>query len=329
MVERATPTKSGYLNIPNEDARIYWDYFGEGESEVCVFMNGLAMLTEGWYTSVPKVYPEFDVLLFDYRGQGKSTRDDVSYYISDFANYCAMIMDELKIDKVHTQGVSYGGFVAADFGRLHPDRLYTQTLSGILLTPEIMFQPWYQNISLEFYNNALKIDKEFFNLYTRYLYEKTFSEKFIRMLTDERIERMRIKFFDNYKDSIHSIIRLTEAQNPFFKNIRENGTDEYSKCKAPTLVIAGEHDRTIPVWMQEKLLDIFDNSRMYILPETGHLTYFEESDIFWDNFLALARNKSLDYDIEVNKGLDYLVPGQRAKYIGVPSDKIHTKFSGI
>ncbi len=326
MVERAKPTKSGYLNIPNENIRIYWDYFGEGKKEVCVFMNGLAMLTEGWYTSVPKVYPEFDVLLFDYRGQGKSTRDDAPYSISDFADYCAMILDELKIDKVHTQGVSYGGFIAADFGRLHPDRLYTQTLSGILLTPELMFQPWYQNLSLDFYNNALKIDKEFFNLYTKYLYEKTFSEKFIRMLTEERIERMRTKFYENYKDSLHSIIRLTEAQDPFFEKIK-NGKSDYSQCKAPTLIIAGEHDRAIPVWMQEKLLDIYEDSRMYILPETGHLTYFEESEIFWENFLAVARNKSLNYNIEINNRLDYLVPGQRAKYIGVPSNKIHERFN--
>lgn len=321
MVERATPTKSGYLDLPNEDARIYWDYFGEGEKEVCVFMNGLAMLTEGWYTSVSRIQPEFDVLLYDYRGQGKSTRDDVPYKISEFANYCALIMDKLDIDKVHTQGVSYGGFIAADFGRLHPDRLYTQTISGILLTQERMFQPWYQEISLTFYRNALEIDEEFFNLYTRYLYEKTFSEKFIRMLTDERIERMRMKFFENYKDSIHSIIRLTEAQNPFFENIAQNGTTGYRKCKAPTLIFAGEHDRAIPVWMQEKLLDIYENARMYILPAAGHLTYFEESDIFWQNFLALARNKTLDYEIAVNKELEYLVPGQKAKYIGVPKNQ--------
>lgn len=68
---------------------------------------------------------------------------------------------------------------------------------------------------------------------------------------------------------------------------------------------------------------------MYILPETGHLTYFEESKIFWDNFLALARNKTLDYEIEVNKSLEYLIQGQRAKYIGVPSNKIHERFDTI
>ena len=60
------------------------------------------MKTESWYTSVPNVYPEFDVLLYDYRGQGKSTRDDVPYYIDKFADYLIRTMDELQIDKVHT-----------------------------------------------------------------------------------------------------------------------------------------------------------------------------------------------------------------------------------
>lgn len=317
MVEKATPTRSGYLELPEENARIYWDYFGNGEKECCVFMNGLGMHTEAWHTSVPNVHPEFDVLLYDYRGQGKSTRDDVPYFISEFANYCARIMDILKIDKVHTQGVSYGGFITADFGRLHPDRLHTQTISGILLTEKLMFQPWYQEISLTFYRKGLR-DLEVFDLYTRYLYEKTFSEKFLAMLTPERVERMRLKFFNNYKDSITSMIRLTEAQNPFFENIKRNGTAGYEKVKAPTLILVGEYDRAVPIWMQEPMLNIYPNCRMYILPDCGHLTYFEESEIFWENFRTLARKKTVNYELDCNKGLEYLVPGQKCKTIGVP-----------
>ncbi|MGQ9825011.1 MAG: alpha/beta fold hydrolase [Desulfotomaculales bacterium] len=315
MIERALPTKSGYLELPEENVKIYWDYFGYGEKEVCVFFNGLGMMTESWYTSVPRVHPEFDVLLFDYRGQGKSTRDDVPYYIPKFCEYLVKIMDQLNIEKVHSQGVSYGGFVAADFGRLYPDRIYTQTLSGILLTQELSFQPVYQEISLTFYRNGLG-DRGYFDLYTRYLYEKIFSEKFLRQIFP-KIERMRMKFYNNYQESIQSLIRLTEAQNPFFEQIAKNGTEGYQKVKAPTLILAGEHDRAIPLWMQEKLLDVYPNSKMYILPGCGHLTYFEEPEIFWENFKALARTKSLDYELEVNRGLEVVLPGQKAKTVAV------------
>jgi pimeloyl-ACP methyl ester carboxylesterase len=129
---------------------------------------------------------------------------------------------------------------------------------------------------------------------------------------------MRAKFYENYANSIPALIRLTEAHNPFFENIRNNSNDGYRKVKAPTLIFAGEHDRAIPLWMQQKLLDIYPNSRMYILPDCGHLTYFEEANIFWENFKTIVRNKTVNYELECNKGLEYVVPGQKCRTIGVP-----------
>ena len=67
----------------------------------------------------------------------------------------------MDIDKVHPIGVSYGGFIAADLGRLYQDRLHTLTLSGILLTRETQFQ-MYHDLSLMFYRQP----EPAFELYT-------------------------------------------------------------------------------------------------------------------------------------------------------------------
>ncbi len=286
-MNRPEPTRSGYEEFAGDGVRIHWDYFGRGEREVIVFLNGLGMLTESWYTSVPQVHPEFDVLLFDYPGQGKSTRDDAPRSIPRLCDYLAAILDRLAIDRVHTQGVSYGGFVTADFGRLYPDRLHTQTLSGIQLTRTHLFQ-MYQELSLAFYEQG----EPMFDLYTRYLYEKMFSEKFLERI-HTKVDRMREKFYDNYRRDVRCLARLTEAQDPFFANI-DRDIDGYRAVTAPTLIIAGEHDHCIPVWAQQKLADIYPNSRFLGLPGCGHLTYFEEPELFWGNLRALARNKTID-----------------------------------
>jgi pimeloyl-ACP methyl ester carboxylesterase len=276
------------LDVPEDDVRIYWDYFGQGDREAVVFMNGLAMLTESWYTSVPRVHPEFDVLLFDYPGQGKSTREDVPYSIPKFCEYLARIMDGLGIDRVHTQGVSYGGFVCAEFGRLFRDRLLTQTLSGILLSRTHTFQ-MYQDLSLRFY----ALGEPGFDLYTRYLYEKIFSEKFLGRI-HTKIEKMRAKFYENYRRDIRCLVRLTEAQDPFFASLEEK-LEGYRAVTAPTLVVAGELDRAIPLWAQKELAEIYPQSRLLVLPECGHLTYFEEPEVFWSSLKELARRKSVDF----------------------------------
>ena len=138
--------------MENGTRQIYWEYFGEGEKEVVVLLNGVAMLTRSWYRVVPNLYPEYDLLLYDYFGQGQSSKEDEPYYISRFCDYLMVILDDLGIDKIHPIGISYGGFIGADLGRLYQDRLHTLTLSGILLTRETLFQ-MYQDLSLMFYNN--------------------------------------------------------------------------------------------------------------------------------------------------------------------------------
>jgi len=272
---RIAPDRTGFVQVENGTRRIYWEYFGKGKKEVVVLLNGLAMLTRSWYRSMPIVYPEYDVLLYDYFGQGQSSQKDEPYYIPKFCAYLITIMDELGIDKIHPVGVSYGGFIAADLGRLYQDRLHTLTLSGIILTRETLFQ-MYQDISLMFY----RAPEAAFDIYTYYMYEKIFGENFASQVYGEDMERTRRKFYDRYHDKTYCLIRLTEAQDPFFANI-DHDPDAYRNIVTPTLILTGEQDRALPPWQQKKLLDILPNSKQIMLPECGHLTYLERPDIFW------------------------------------------------
>jgi pimeloyl-ACP methyl ester carboxylesterase len=286
------PDRTGFVKVESGTRRIYWEYFGQGEREVVVLLNGLAMLTRSWYRNVPSVYPEFDVLLYDYFGQGQSSQEDEPYSIPRFCDYLVRIMDVLGIDRVHPIGVSYGGFIAADLGRLHQDRLHTLTLSGIILTRETLFQ-MYQDLSLMFY----RLPEPAFEIYTHYMYEKIFGEKFAQMVYGESSERTRLKFYDRYHDRKHCLIRLTEAQDPFFENI-DRDPDTYRGVTTPTLLFTGEQDRALPPWQQQKLLDILPNARQILVPESGHLTYLERPDIFWPAVKAFLRAKTVEFEVE-------------------------------
>lgn len=286
---KVAPTKNGFVQVENGTRQIYWEYFGEGEKEVVVLLNGVAMLTRSWYRAVPNLYPEYDVLLYDYFGQGQSSQEDEPYYISKFCDYLIAIMDELGIDKIHPIGVSYGGFIGADLGRLYQDRLHTLTLSGILLTRETLFQ-MYQDLSLRFYRSA----DPAFEIYTYYIYEKIFGENLATQVYGEHMERTRSKLFGRYNDRKYCLIRLTEAQNPFFENI-DHDSDAYRNVMTPTLLFTGEQDRAIPPWQQSKLVDILPNSRQIMVPESGHLTYLERPDIFWPTVKRFFDLKTIDF----------------------------------
>ncbi len=270
-----TPLASGFLPEPlAPEHRIWWELHGTGGREVVCLLNGLAMHTKAWYPFLPDL-EGYDVLLYDYLGQGTSSSPDQAVTIPRLAGELAAILDHLEVERAHVMGVSYGGFVALDFARLHPERLETLTLSGILLSRERVFE-LYQEMSLRFYAGG----RELFPLYTHYLYEKIFGERFLRSVEPEALEAMRRRFEARYVDRIHSLVRLTEAQNPFFENL-DSRLPEYRAVTAPTLILAGEQDRCIPLWAQETLAEVFPNSRYELVPEAGHVVYLERRDLFF------------------------------------------------
>lgn len=284
-----SPDRSGFLLLDDGARRVYWEYFGAGDREVVVMLNGVAMSTRGWYRNLPELQPAYDVLLYDYLGQGKSSQEDEPYGIDAFAGYLVRIMDTLAIERIHPVGVSYGGFIAAELGRLFQDRLYTLTLSGILLTRETQFQ-MYQDLSLLFYQSP----DPAFEIYTHYMYEKIFGEAFASRLYGDRLERMRQGFFDDYHGKEYCLVRLTEAQNPFFARI-DADPDLYRSVRTPTLLLTGDQDRAIPPWQQARLLEILPNARQIIVPGSGHMTYMERPDLFWPAVRRLFEEKSVDW----------------------------------
>lgn len=285
--EQPVPSRSGHIHPDGYD--VWYEYFGDGRREVVVLLNGLAMSTRAWYGFLPRLLDEYDVLLYDYLGQGESSKPDAPYSITRIAQYLTAIMDHLQIARVHSMGISYGGFIAIEHARQFHDRLHTLTLSGIILSREELFEQ-YEAISLRFYRGG----PDLFDLYTEYMYEKIFGEPFVRRVTRQGLEPMRQRFTERYRNDVHCLVRLTEAQEEYFGEL-DNRMAGYRAVKTPTLIMPGEQDRAIPLWAQKKMLDIFPNSRWLPIPECGHVAYLESPDVFFSNLKAFMRAKSVEF----------------------------------
>jgi pimeloyl-ACP methyl ester carboxylesterase len=287
-MDELTPTREGRLLAGSR--HIHWEYFGEGRREPLCLLNGLAMHTKAWYPLLPRVLGAHDVVLFDYPGQGESSADDAPCEIPEFCHYLTRIIDGLGIARLHLMGISYGGFVALEYGRLYQDRLHTLTLSGILLSHETLFE-MYEDLSLRFY----RAGPEAFDLYTHYMYEKIFGEVFVTAVGRDRLETMRQRFHDRFRGQIHSLVRLTEAQDPFFAALDAN-LPGYRAIATPTLVMAGAEDRAIPPWVQRKICDVLPKTRFMTIDGSGHVVYLEKPDVFWGTLLKFAAARSLSFD---------------------------------
>jgi pimeloyl-ACP methyl ester carboxylesterase len=284
MTEPA-PLRSGF--VEPEGRPIYWELFGAGGREIVCLLNGVAMSTRAWHPFLPRLLDEYDVLLFDYWGQGNSFSEDVPYSIPSFCHGLRMILDELGARRIHLMGISYGGFVALDFARLYPHRLHTLALSGILLTHEMLFE-MYEELSLMFYRAGQM------ELYAFYLYEKIFGETFVRAI-GPRLEQMRGRLVERYRDKAHCLTRLTLAQDALFAALDAN-LPAYRSIDVPALLIAGEQDRVIAPRVQQKICGILRRARFELVPDCGHVVYLEKPDLFFGMLKQFFSVKSAGFE---------------------------------
>jgi pimeloyl-ACP methyl ester carboxylesterase len=93
---------------------------------------------------------------------------------------------------------------------------------------------------------------------------------------------------------VHSLVRLTEAQNPFFGQLPDN-LPGYRAIATPTLIVAGEQDRAIPPWMQQEITTILPRTRFERLADCGHVVYLERRPEFFALLRRFLAAKALDF----------------------------------
>jgi 3-oxoadipate enol-lactonase len=65
----------------------------------------------------------FDVLAYDQRGLGRTSKPNKAYSIADYADDAAALLDAVGWERVRVVGVSFGGMVALELVLRHPDRV--------------------------------------------------------------------------------------------------------------------------------------------------------------------------------------------------------------
>jgi len=109
-----------YLN--RDGAEIYYEVHGEGPAMLFCSVTGLDH--QAWkFHQVPEFSRDHKVILFDYRGTGKSSKNIEEYSIKMFADDAAAILDHLQIEQAIVCGHSMGGVVAQLLALDYPSRL--------------------------------------------------------------------------------------------------------------------------------------------------------------------------------------------------------------
>ena len=101
------------------DIDVYFELHGEGPPVLNISGSGNDLRD-----SPPGVIPlnrAFEVLHYDQRGLGQTSRPDGTYTMADYADDAAALIASMGWTRCHVVGTSFGGMVALNLAARHPD----------------------------------------------------------------------------------------------------------------------------------------------------------------------------------------------------------------
>lgn len=275
-----------YLQI--RDFPHYYEWITDSESStptgkpVLVFVHGWGGSARYWESTAQKMANDFDCLLYDLRGFGRSRRSDsdkpalaeppetateLSYELESYAEDLAELLDRLGLQRIYLNAHSMGASVATFFLNLAPDRVEKAilTCSGIFEYDEKAFNAFYK-----FGGYVVKFRPRW--LYGLPYVDRLFMQRFLHRPLPSTISRSFLNDFlmADYEAALGTI----------FTSVSQKATEvmpqEFAQIKVPTLLISGEHDIIIPAKMGRQAAALNNNIQYVVIPDTAHFPMLED-----------------------------------------------------
>jgi pimeloyl-ACP methyl ester carboxylesterase len=248
------------------DINIYYEVHGEGEPLVLIY--GYVGHSRLWFRQVPVLSKKYRVVAFDNRGVGRSDKPDTPYTMGMMAGDIAGLLDIIGIDAAHIFGISMGGMIAQHFVLNYPERVISLILGCTFCGGVHSIQPEPEPMAALF--DFERLQKMTHEEVTRQAMPFCYSQEFIEKNPDIIEERVAKQL--EYPTPGHGAMRQAGAIM---------GHDTYEllpKIQLPTLVIAGDNDRLIPVENSQILASRIPEAELVILKGAGHEFFIEDAE---------------------------------------------------
>ena len=102
---------------------LHYQFDGDPDAPVLMLSNSLGTDLSMWQRQVAALSPNFRVLRYDSRGQGRSLVTPGPYSIELLARDALALLDRLEIPRVHFCGLSLGGMIGMWLAAHEPARV--------------------------------------------------------------------------------------------------------------------------------------------------------------------------------------------------------------
>jgi pimeloyl-ACP methyl ester carboxylesterase len=223
-----------------------------------LLVMGLGMNATGWWRTIPVLAESLQVLSFDNRGVGRSSRPPGPYSVAQMADDAVAVLDAAGIERAHVYGISLGGMIAQEIALRHPERVDALVLGAT--TPGGEAAVAADEATLAFFRRRG---------------EMTAEEAVWASVPYNYGPRTRAERADLIGEDIVQRLRFPIEPEPYNAQLAAGlGHDAHARLgeiAAPTLVVHGEADRMVAPANARLLADAIPAAELLLLPEAGHL----------------------------------------------------------
>lgn len=111
-----------------DDSKIYYEVHGSGQPVLMI--AGMASDSKSWQFILDQMSKQYQLILFDNRGCGRTETRKGTYDLKDMARDAIALLDFMVCEKVHLTGHSMGGMIAQEMALMQPERINKLVLAS-------------------------------------------------------------------------------------------------------------------------------------------------------------------------------------------------------
>ncbi|WP_199248633.1 alpha/beta fold hydrolase [[Phormidium] sp. ETS-05] len=245
------------------------------DKPVMAFVHGWGGSARYWETTAAHLSKDFDCLLYDLRGFGRSrlleNPIEFDWEMESYAADLAALLDALQLDRVYLNSHSMGASVAVVFANRYPERVekLILTCSGIFEYDEKTFSAFHKWGSL-----VVQFRPQWLSRIP--LMERFFMARFLHRPIPTAAQRA---FLEDYLMADDRAVRHT-----IFTSVSQKATEvmpeEFARLQVPTLLVSGEHDQIIPAAGGRQAAQLNQMVEFVEIPATSHFPMLEDPDSY-------------------------------------------------
>ena len=245
------------------DQRICYLDAGPRDAETLVFVHGWSGNLQNWWDQFEHFADRYRVIVFDAPGHGKSERkSELRYDMQLYLNVLEGLLDELELERVHLVGNSAGGWVAASFAAMHPQRVDRLVLSDATGTRHVgMLGALLPVMSPGMLQRA----------------DLTSGEHYPGVDPKSQARQAFVVSFEGTVEEVPYLEVLAELLPHSYTRIPEL---RLRAIEAPTLIVWGDDDPVVPIKAMRTFERTIADDRSYVVHLGGHTPQMSSPDEF-------------------------------------------------